>query len=79
MENSFKNGEIKTIGTDIVNLMPPTSIFKRTTIKERIIEKFKAFFQRFFGISSNSMKAPEGIYGFGSSQDDKIAADDSNK
>ncbi|MBR4683957.1 MAG: type I restriction endonuclease subunit R [Spirochaetia bacterium] len=75
IENSFKNGEIKTIGTDIVNLMPPTSIFRRTKIKERIIEKFKAFFQKFFGISSTSMKAPDGIYGFGSELDDSQAAE----
>ncbi len=53
LENCFRNGEIKTTGTDIDNLMPPTSRFgggDRAEKKQRIIEKLQRFFERFFGI-----------------------------
>ena len=53
IENSFRNGEIKTTGTDIDDLMPPVSRFgggNRAEKKQTIIEKLKSFFERFFGI-----------------------------
>ena len=53
VEASFRNGEVKTTGTDIDKLMPPTSRFgggNRAAKKQTIIEKLKAFFERFFGI-----------------------------
>ena len=52
VEDSFRNGEIKTTGTDIDKIMPPVSLFggKRAARKQTIIEKLKAFFERFFGI-----------------------------
>ena len=53
IENSFRNGEIKTTGTDIDDIMPPVSRFgggNRAEKKQTIIEKLKAFFERFFGI-----------------------------
>ena len=54
IENSFRNGEIKTTGTDIDDLMPPVSRFgggNRAAMKQTIIEKLKTFFERYFGIS----------------------------
>lgn len=54
IENSFRNGEIKTTGTDIDELMPPVSRFgggNRAAKKQTIIEKLKTFFERYFGIS----------------------------
>lgn len=53
IENSFKSGEIRTVGTDIDKLMPPTSRFgggNRAAKKQTIIDKLKAFFDRFFGV-----------------------------
>lgn len=53
MDNSFRDGALKTIGTDIDKLMPPVSRFgggNRAAKKQNVIEKFKAFFERFFGI-----------------------------
>ena len=53
MENAFRDGEIKTTGTDIDNIMPPTSRFgggNRALKKLAIIVKLKEFFERFFGI-----------------------------
>lgn len=53
MENAFREGEVKTVGTDIDKLMPPVSRFgggKRTAKKQGIIEKLKSFFEKYFGI-----------------------------
>lgn len=53
IDNSFRDGQIKTTGTDIDKIMPPISRFgggDRTKKKQSIIEKLKAFFERFFGI-----------------------------
>ena len=53
VDNSFRDGELKTIGTDIDKLMPPVSRFgggNRDAKKKGIIAKLTAFFERFFGI-----------------------------
>ena len=53
MENAFRDGFVKTTGTDIDKLMPPISRFgngKRSEKKQTVIEKLRAFFERFFGI-----------------------------
>ena len=53
MESSFRDGSVKTTGTDIDRLMPPISRFgggNRAEKKQAIIEKLKGFFDRFFGI-----------------------------
>ena len=53
MERSFRDGSVKTTGTDIDRLMPPISRFgggNRAEKKQTIIEKLKGFFDRFFGI-----------------------------
>ena len=56
IENAFRDGEIKTTGTNIDRLMPPISRFgggDRTTKKQGVIEKFKSFFERFFGVGGS--------------------------
>lgn len=56
IENAFCDGEIKTTGTDIDRLMPPISRFgggDRTTKKQGVIEKFKSFFEKFFGVGGS--------------------------
>lgn len=53
LENAFREGEVKTVGTDIDKMMPPVSRFgggNRTEKKQTIIEKIKAFFEKYFGI-----------------------------
>jgi len=53
VENAFRDGEIKTTGTDIDKLMPPVSRFgggNRAEKKQTIIEKLLAFFDKYFGI-----------------------------
>ena len=60
LEDCFRNGEIKTTGTDIDKIMPPVSRFggKRTAQKQTIIDKLKAFFERFFGLGNSEFTAP---------------------
>lgn len=57
LENSFREGEIKTVGTDIDRIMPPVSRFgggNREQKKQGIIDKLKAFFEKYFGIGGST-------------------------
>ena len=52
IENALQTGELKTNGTDIDRLMPPVSRFgksNRTAKKQSVIDRLKAFFEKFFG------------------------------
>lgn len=56
IENAFRDGEVKTTGTDIDKLMPPISRFgggNRAIKKQTVIDKLKQFFEKFFGIGSS--------------------------
>lgn len=53
LENSFREGEVKTVGTDIDAIMPPVSRFgggDRAKKKQAVIDKLKAFFEKYFGV-----------------------------
>ena len=53
IDNAFRDGAIKTTGTDIDKLMPPVSRFgggNRANKKQCIIDKLKAFFEKYFGL-----------------------------
>lgn len=53
IENSFRDGLMKTTGTDIDRIMPPVSRFasnSRTIKKQTIIDKLLAFFEKYFGL-----------------------------
>jgi len=53
IENAFRDGSVKTTGTDIDKIMPPVSRFgggNREEKKQCIITKLLKFFERFFGI-----------------------------
>jgi len=57
LENSFREGEIKTVGTDIDRIMPPVSRFgggNRTKKKQTVIDKLKAFFEKYFGVGGST-------------------------
>ena len=55
LENAFRDGEIRTTGTDIVNIMQPVSRFGggQEAKKKALIEKLQAFFEKYFGISGS--------------------------
>ena len=53
MEIAFRDGVVKTTGTDIDKLLPPMSRFgggNRAEKKQGVIAKLLGFFERFFGI-----------------------------
>ena len=53
IEVAFRDGSVKTTGTDIDKLMPPMSRFgggNRAEKKQGVIRKLMQFFERFFGI-----------------------------
>jgi type I restriction enzyme R subunit len=53
LDNSFRDGTLKTTGTEIDKIMPPVSRFgggNRATKKQGLIEKLKAFFEKYFGL-----------------------------
>ena len=56
MDNAFKDGFIQTTGTAITKVLPPVSRFTpsgdRTKKRETVLEKLKAFFDKFYDIAS---------------------------
>jgi len=52
--NSFRDGDIKTSGTDLDKILPPISRFSaganRAIKKQTVIEKLKLFFEKYFGL-----------------------------
>lgn len=52
IDNAFRDGILKTTGTDLDKIMPPMSRFGggRAEKKKGIIEKLKAFFNKYFGL-----------------------------
>lgn len=57
VNQSFKDGGIQESGTGIANILPPMSIFDKTREmkKKTVLEKLKAFFERFFDISGGDL------------------------
>ena len=57
LESCLLNGEVKTSGKDIDSLLPPMSWFdaKRAEKKQRVIDKFRTFFERFYGIGDANL------------------------
>ena len=52
IENSFRDGALKTIGTDIDKIMPPVSRFGggRAEKKQGVIDRLTKFFEKYFGL-----------------------------
>ena len=54
IENSFRDGELKTTGTAIDKILPPMPLFgatnNRQEKKETIVEKLSKFFEKYLGI-----------------------------
>jgi len=60
--NAFRDGALKTTGTEIDKLMPPVSRFGgggRAQKKQGVIEKLKAFFEKYFGLGIAEFKAED--------------------
>ena len=53
IDNSFRDGQVRTTGTDIDKILPPMSRFgggDRQEKKKSVIDKIQAFFERYFGL-----------------------------
>ena len=54
VENAFRDGVIRTTGTDIDKILPAMSRFSgdgnRQEKKKNVIEKLKVFFEKYFGV-----------------------------
>ena len=53
IESSFRDGQVRTTGTDIDKILPPMSRFgggNRQEKKKSVIEKIQCFFERYFGL-----------------------------
>ncbi|MBQ7644983.1 MAG: hypothetical protein IJS84_08165 [Spirochaetales bacterium] len=52
VEDSFRDGELNTNGTEFDAIMPAMSLFGggKTAKKQTVIERLKAFFTKYFGI-----------------------------
>ena len=68
VENAFRDGALKTTGTDIDKILPPVSRFGggRAKKKQTVLEKLKAFFEKYFGL---------GIHDSAEDEVEKIAYD----
>ena len=55
LDNAFRDGQVKTNGTDIEKILPPMRRFgggNRAKKKENIIVKVKKFFEKYFGLGT---------------------------
>ena len=56
VENAFRDGALRTTGTDLDAILPAVSIFSknkdetRAAKRESVIEKLKGYFEKFFGL-----------------------------
>lgn len=57
INNAFRDGQVKTNGTDIEKILPPMRRFggeNRAEKKEKIIVKVKKFFEKYFGLGTTT-------------------------
>ena len=72
INNSFRDGQVKTNGTDIVKILPPMRLFgggNRAEKKQTIIAKVLKFFEKYFGLNIHHDSDEDFTYNI--SEDDK--------
>lgn len=56
VNNAFRDGVLKTTGTDVDKILPPVSRFgggSRDKKKQTVIQKLKSFFEKYYGLIAN--------------------------
>ena len=80
IDNSFRDGQVKTTGTDIDKILPPMRLFgggNRTERKQNIIKKILKFFEKYFGLNIKSREDEEYEYNIDEIKDyDEMVAED---
>lgn len=64
LENAFRDGEVKTTGTELDKILPPVSRFGgtgRAKKKQSVVDQLKRFFERFFGIGGTTFTADKTV------------------
>ncbi len=60
VQNAFRDGFVQTTGTAVAAILPPVSRFTpsgdRTAKRETVLDKLKAFFERFWSIAGRTFK-----------------------
>lgn len=83
LDHAFRDGQVKTTGTDIEKILPPMRRFggdNRTERKQSIIEKITKFFEKYFGISNSEDESENNTYGVSEEQEDySMVAEDEEK
>ena len=83
LENAFREGEVKTVGTDIDKILPPVSRFgggNRAAKKKIVIARLKAYFEKYYGLGVATFVAKQEedkviTYDFVNSQVSMVAED----
>ena len=55
IDNSFRDGVLKTTGTDLDKILPPVSRFSkggenRVAIREKVVAVLQSFYEKYFGL-----------------------------
>ena len=57
VENAFRDGTLRTTGTDIDRILPPVSRFgggkaggNRSEVKKTVVDRLRDFFEKYFGV-----------------------------
>ena len=84
IDNSFRDGQVKTTGTDIEKILPPMRRFgggNRTERKQTIIDKVLKFFEKYFGIGIFGKKDDSDSYSIEEHEDEYLdmVAEDSEE
>ena len=81
VDNAFRDGVLKTMGTDVDQILPPVSRFsgggKRVQKKQTVIEKLKALFEKYFGLlgSEDHIRTDNNDWKYNASEVHKIYKD----
>lgn len=83
LDHAFRDGQVKTTGTDIEKILPPMRRFggdNRTERKQTIIEKVSKFFEKYFGISNSENRSDNVTYAVSEEQEEySMVAEDDEK
>ena len=77
LDNSFRDGQVKTTGTDIEKILPPMRRFgggNRSKKKETIVGKIKKFFEKYFGLGVAVEDSEDSVYYDFENYTDKLSA-----
>ena len=82
LDNAFRDGQVKTNGTDIEKILPPMRRFgggNRAERKETIIKRVKKFFEKYFGLNTTEDESFNEYNTFDNESDELMVAEEEEK